>query len=278
MGTGVINKTIKPFSLSALENLSHVIADNYTGSGITALFRKAGFPEIQHDGSTKWRFVCWALEQLNQQSYGPYNVLKVVEALCNPEEFIGEPERQERVLARVNEILRFYGLYVGKDGKVRPSGKVETVLPTRRNEDRSFDERGFHPEVWKHSRKLFLEGHYSHSVLECCKALEKYVREKSCLKKHGAELMGAALNLNGPIKINSQRTESECNEQEGIMHLCIGLMRAIRNPASHEPVLDWAITREDALDLLSLISYLFRRIEQAAVYFPKQMGEGQGQS
>jgi len=40
-------------------------------------------------------------------------------------------------------------------------------------------------------------------------------------------------------------------------------MRAIHNPAIHEPALDWALTREDALDLLPLISYLFRQIERA---------------
>lgn len=267
MGTSDENKTLKLFSLSALEKLADIVADYHTGSGITELFRKAGFPEIRHDGSTKRWFVYQALQQVHQQHYGPYNVLKVIEALCNPEEFIGKPQVQQQVLEKVNEILRFYDLFVGEDGKVRRSSETETALTTRLLEGRRFDERGFHPEIRKHARQLFLEGYYFHAVLECCKALEKFVREKSGINKHGAELMSAALNLNnGPLKLNSQRTESERNEQEGVMHLCIGLMRAIRNPASHEPALDWTITREDALDLLSLISYLFRQIEQA-VYF-----------
>jgi len=125
-------------------------------------------------------------------------------------------------LEKVNEVLRFYGLFVGEDGKVRRASEGETVLTTRLVEGRRFDERGFHPEIRKHARQLFLEGHYFHAVLECCKALEKFVREKSRIDKHGADLMDAVLNLNnGPLKVNSQRTESKCNEQEGVMHLCI---------------------------------------------------------
>lgn len=267
MGTSKENKPLNPFSLSALQKLAIIIGDYRTGSEITELFRKAGFPEIRHDRSTKWRFVYHALELIQQQPYGPYNVLKVVEALCNPEEFIGKPEEQQQILGKVNEILRFYNLFVGEDGKVRRTSETETVLTSRLLEGRRFDERGFHPEVRKHARQLFLEGYYFHAVLECCKALEKLVREKSGINKHGADLMSSALNPNnGPLKLNSQRTESERNEQEGVMHLCIGLMRAIRNPASHEPALDWHITREDALDLLSLISYLFHQIDRA-VYF-----------
>jgi hypothetical protein len=50
------------------------------------------------------------------------------------------------------------------------------------------------------------------------------------------------------------------------MHLCKGLMRAIRNPEAHEPELDWPINQQDALDILSLISFLYRKIESAVYY------------
>jgi uncharacterized protein (TIGR02391 family) len=92
------------------------------------------------------------------------------------------------------------------------------------------------------------------------------VSEKSKIDKHGSDLMRASQSLKGPLKLNTQRTETERNEQEGLMHLCMGLMRAIRNPESHEPELDWPITREDALDILSLISFLYRQIDEAIFY------------
>ena len=110
-----------------------------------------------------------------------------------------------------------------------------------------------------------MEGRHFHAVFECCKALDKCVREKSQLDRHGFQLMGAALCLKGPLKVNTLRTKSEQNEQEGVMHLAMGLMRAVRNPESHEPELDWPLAKQDALDILSLISFLDRRVELAAV-------------
>lgn len=261
---------IEPFSLSALERFAKIIGERYSGSEITQFFRKAGFPQICHDGSTKWRFVYVALEQVQSNSYGPYQIAKIIQHLCSPEEFFGNAEGYRKIVNEVNEILGFYGLAVNTiDGKLVVTGKKDTILRSSESEEaRSFDSRVLHVEVRKHARLLFLEGRHFHAVFECCKAFDKYVREKSKFDKHGYELMSATLSLKGSLKLNSQQTETERNEQEGIMHLCMGLMRAIRNPESHEPELDWPITREDALDILSLISFLYRQVDKA-VYFDK---------
>ena len=74
--------------------------------------------------------------------------------------------------------------------------------------------------------------------------------------------------MNGPIKLNSQRTQSERDEQQGVMYLCMGLMNAVRNPQAHEPELNWPMSREDALDVLALVSFLFRKLERAVVVKP----------
>jgi len=264
----VVQETLEPFSLSALERIAKTIGEMYSGSEITRFFQRAGFPDIRHDGSTKWRFVYDALEQLQGRKFGPYNIAKVIEQLCNPEEYFGSAEAHKEVVDQVNEILGFYGLAVTSSaGKIVKTGRADATLRSRESEAaKLFDARGFHAEVRKHARLLFLEGRHFHAVFECCKAFDKYVREKSRTAKHGSELMSAALSLAGPLKLNAQRTETERNEQEGVMHLCMGLMRAIRNPESHEPELDWPIIKEDALDILSLISFLYRRIDGAAVY------------
>jgi hypothetical protein len=46
-----------------------------------------------------------------------------------------------------------------------------------------------------------------------------------------------------------------------------GVIRAARNPPAHEPALDWPVKKEDCLDILSLLSFLFRQLEKA-VYVP----------
>ncbi len=259
---------MEPFSLSALERIAKIIGDRYTGSEITEYFRKAGFQQIRHDGTTKWRFVYSALEQIQSTPNGPYHIAKLIQQLCDPQEYFGNAEGHRKIVNEVNEILNFYELAVNTtNGKIVVSDKTDAYLRSRESEEaRLFDLRDFHSEVKKHGRLLFLEGRHFHAVFECCKAFDKYVREKSKLDKHGSDLMSAALSLKGPLKLNTQRTETERSEQEGLMHLCMGLMRAIRNPEGHEPELDWPITREDALDILSLVSFLYRQIDEAIFY------------
>jgi uncharacterized protein (TIGR02391 family) len=160
-------------------------------------------------------------------------------------------------------------LQVGEDGKVRTlSEKVTTIRKSIPENEKIFDERQFHSKIIQHARKLFIEENYFHAVFECCKLYDKEVRQKSRIEDSGASLMFKAFSLSGPLKLNTQRTETEKNEQEGIMHLSSGIMSAIRNPQAHEPALDWSITREDALDLLSVLSFLFRKLDNA-IYFKK---------
>lgn len=258
---------LEPFKLSALESIAKIIGDRYTGTEITEFFRKAGFPEITHNGGTKWRFVYTSLEELQKQKYGPENVVKIIQQLCDPQEYFSNPELHNLVCKQVNNILQFYGLQVGEDGKVRILDEKATMLKKPIPENvKIFDERKFHGKVVQNARKLFVEGNYFHAVFECCKAYEKEVSQKSQIQERGASLMSRAFSLSGPLKLNRQITETEKSEQKGVMHLARGIMSAIRNPQAHEPALDWPITREDALDLLSFLSFLLRKLDKAVYY------------
>jgi uncharacterized protein (TIGR02391 family) len=145
-----------------------------------------------------------------------------------------------------------------------------TITPTsnsnKSQRENLYNSRYYHSEIQKHSRNLFIEGKYFHAVFECCKAFDKYVQEKSKIEKTGSKLMTQALKISGTLKLNQQITSSDKNEQMGVMNLCIGLMSAVRNTGAHEPELNWPIQQNDAMDILSLLSFLWRKID-AAVYF-----------
>ena len=40
-------------------------------------------------------------------------------------------------------------------------------------------------------------------------------------------------------------------------------LMSLGNPTAHEPALHWPITEQDAVDILSFISFLFRQLERA---------------
>lgn len=117
------------FKLSALEELSQIIGEIYTGSGITRLFKKAGFPEIVHDGNTKWKFVCETFENMQEESIeGFYKILKVLEVVCDPQEQISNFELHIEVLEKVNRVLSFYGFKFSEDGNLNQLNSVTTQL------------------------------------------------------------------------------------------------------------------------------------------------------
>jgi uncharacterized protein (TIGR02391 family) len=261
---------LQPFRLEAIETLAQTIGDYFTGSEITRLFKRSGYPQLVHDQSTKWRFVASAFEQL-QASAGnkPNHVLKVIQTACNPQGWINDRERFERFLTAVDSVLEFYGLHIRDDGSLeRTSEKTVTVRHTKSPDETAFDNRGFHPHVVRHARSHFCRSAYFHAVFECCKAFDKAIRDNTGNSKSGQPLMSEAMSLNGPLKLNSQTTTSEKDEQQGIMYLCMGLMNAVRNPQAHEPELNWPMARDDALDVLALISFLFRKLENAVVFAP----------
>jgi uncharacterized protein (TIGR02391 family) len=140
--------------------------------------------------------------------------------------------------------------------------EIKVQMPQEENA-KTFNERNFHSEIIKHAEKPYSEGNFPSAVFECAKAFEKAVQNKSKIEAIGESLMSKAFSLTkGHLKLNAHASETERNEQEGIMHLAIGFMKAIKNPQSHEPVVDWPISKNDALDLLSFLSFLWRQLDE----------------
>jgi len=162
------------------------------------------------------------------------------------------------LLEKIEEILRQAGIPL--------SLRTEGQNP-RTEDERSFDSRNFHPQVVQHARPLFIKGLYLHAVFEATKAFNARVKELSGVQHlDGQRLMNYVFSTDKPIiKVSPCRTQTEKDIQDGYRALASGLMAAIRNPTAHEPALFLPMGREEALEILSLISYLFRYLEKASV-------------
>jgi|SRR6218665_178362 len=130
-----------------------------------------------------------------------------------------------------------------------------------------FLKRNFHPEIVKHSQKLFLQGNFFHSVFESVKNYNKSVKVKSQSEKDGQALMLSVWGSeSGVLKVTSCQTQTDKDYQDGVKFISAGLMSAIRNPTAHEPAIEWPIDKQDCLDMLSLISFLFRQLDKATYF------------
>lgn len=148
--------------------------------------------------------------------------------------------------------------------KVLKNAQIRETISGAISDD--FMSRNFHPVIHQHCRKLFVQENYFHAVFEAAKVYNKLVQRKAISEKDGQALMLEVLSLNGVLKVNTGRTQTEKNVQEGVKFLSAGLMQAMRNPTAHEPALDWPISKDDCLDMLSFISYLLRQLDKT-VYF-----------
>jgi uncharacterized protein (TIGR02391 family) len=151
-------------------------------------------------------------------------------------------------------------------GNILLENGIQARIVNRENWE-AFLGRQLHREVVRHARDLFLQGHYFHAVFEAAKAYHKAVQEKAHSTKRGQDLMLAVWGCeSGVLKITSCESETDRNIQDGVKFLAAGLMRAVRNPTAHEPAVDWPISREDSLDILSFVSFLFRKLDDAVYH------------
>ncbi|MBE0415013.1 MAG: hypothetical protein IBX36_00525 [Dehalococcoidia bacterium] len=138
-------KKLDKFPEQILEHVSKLIGERKTSSEITEFFAKAGYPQIKHDGSTKWRFIYQELKDLNAQPDGQYHVAKIIQEFCNPLEWISEEEQRMRVSNDLNRVLMHVGLQLNQKGKLvisteereleRPEAGALTVNPIFRTRD-----------------------------------------------------------------------------------------------------------------------------------------------
>lgn len=99
-------------------------------------------------------------------------------------------------------------------------------------------------------------------MFEATKGVAERIRQLSGLSGDGADLVNRAFSGQQPVlALGPLSTESEKSEQRGFAHLLIGLFGAVRNPLAHAPKANWPMSEQDALDILTMISLIHRKLD-----------------
>jgi uncharacterized protein (TIGR02391 family) len=107
---------------------------------------------------------------------------------------------------------------------------------------------------------------YYEAVFEAIKGLGSRMRQLTSIDADGYGLVEAAMSGSSPrLRINALQTRTQRDEQLGIANLAKGLFSAFRNPAAHEPRVEWKLTEDDALDVLATLSMIHRRLDSATL-------------
>ena len=122
---------------------------------------------------------------------------------------------------------------------------------------------GAHQRVLICCREELLVDDYFHAVQEAVKGICDRVREMSGLLTDGNELIQTAFSVKNPyIVLNSLRTTSEQNQQNGLKEIILGLIHMVRNVTAHELRIRWDINENDAIDILQQVSFVHKYMDQ----------------
>lgn len=218
---------------------------------------------------TKRHRIYNAFVEVQNRAQNRRNILEFIRQSMKPARYSREPHRFEPMRAQLNQALAFAGLFVDESGNLKRSERASTLSEAQqraRDLRRDLEGRGLHPDVLAFCRTELLADDYFHAVLEAVKSVASKLRDRTGLSDDGAPLVDRALGGEPPmLAINDRQTDSERSEQKGFAKLVKGTFGMFRNPTAHEARIHWPMTKEDAEDLLTIVSMIHRRLDKAVM-------------
>jgi uncharacterized protein (TIGR02391 family) len=257
------------FNPQQLTAIAKILADTnagLTGSQIDYLVQDAGMEDVT-PGITKWKRLFNAfVGSQNKWQYGNHVVMFITRAM-NPVEYTDKPGVFADRRQKLNVVLSFCGLELGTDGKMRPvqhAKDLDDALARASRLHAALVTREVHEDVLTFCRAELLQNNYFHAVFEAMKSIASKIRTLSGLPGDGAVLVQQAFALDGgPLAINALATDTDKGEQRGFVNLLTGLFGTIRNPLAHNPKIEWDMSEQDALDILTMASLIHRKLDRA---------------
>lgn len=261
----------KMFTQSQLQAIADALGDTdtgLTGSEMAHLLASARMDDPTPSMTKRHRlYNAFANNQNDRQDRQA--VLAFIRKSMKPERFSRFPERFEPMRQALNFALSFAGLSVTEEGKIVATDAVSTLTAAQRRAQElraDLQNRGTHPDVLKYCREELLADNYFHAVLEAVKSVAEKLRQRTGLTDDGSALVDRALGGSPPmLAINSLSTDSEKSEQKGFANLVRGTFGMFRNTTAHAPRVTWHMTKEDAEDLLTIVSLIHRRLDSTTI-------------
>ncbi|MBS3958210.1 MAG: TIGR02391 family protein [Xanthomonadaceae bacterium] len=261
--------TIPDPTLQALCDVLGATDTGLTGTEIARYLGECGIEDVQPQ-ITKRNRLFQALRARQAADRCANNVIGFLAHVMAPVRYVGNRDFFEKERERLNVILAFSGLSLKEDGQV---AHVERATNLSEAEIRAgvlrkaLLERKVHPDVIAFCRSELLVDDYFHAVFEATKSVAEKLRRQTGLVSDGATLVDQAFGIGSSghprLAFNSLSNESEKSEHFGLMNLIKGVFGAFRNTTAHAPRVHWHVSEQDALDVLTTLSLIHRRLDGA---------------
>ena len=257
------------FTNAQITQLSHLFGDEImTGSEISRVLTRVGIQD-NSGASTKWRRLEYAFTERQNCDRAGNAILRFIQEVLAPVNYVQNQDAFEDRRSRLNGILSFSGIQYRADGQFEritvaktiddAQKRVQSILPKLR-------QRGVHGRVLQYCNEELLKENYFHAVLEATKSLAEQIRQLTNLKEDGTALYDKAFSTSAPyLVLNNLQTESEKSQQKGFCLMLKGINSMVRNVTAHTPKIKWIIEEDEAIDILTTISFLHKNLDNCQV-------------
>ena len=216
--------------------------------------------------NTKYKRLFNAFCEQSRKDNSTNCVYKFIQVCMEPARGLNTQSAYEKRRFEVNRVLMLKGIEIRDDGNFYKITKAESLSEVERR-TRELKNKlscyGAHQRVLICCREELLVDDYFHAVQEAVKGICDRVREMSGLLTDGNELIQTAFSVKNPyIVLNSLRTTSEQNQQNGLKEIILGLIHMVRNVTAHELRIRWDINENDAIDILQQVSFVHKYMDQ----------------
>jgi uncharacterized protein (TIGR02391 family) len=158
-------------------------------------------------------------------------------------------EGKKRVLIKLDAAIKLINEKLADVGAAAQSGTPRSLVGI-----------DLHPAIEQAAGQLFRDGHHASAVENACKALVGLVQVKSGnYSLDNTSLMSTVFSKNSPIlSFNELTNQTDNDEQQGFMHLYMGVCLAFRNPRAHK------LTQDDpgiAFGMITTVSFLAKMLD-----------------
>ncbi|MDF9828546.1 uncharacterized protein (TIGR02391 family) [Ereboglobus sp. PH5-10] len=267
-----------PFKEEIVEGIAKVLGHSergLTGTEIGRILSQCGINDVS-PMMTKWRRIFNALAVQQNLTKRGNHVIAFINKTIAPVSYTTNPETFHWYRGQLIPILAFSSLTINEQGKVSralQAKSLDDALARANKLKRELERRTVHPEILKYCEEEILRDSYFHAVFESMKGIAERMRNISGFGYDGAELVREMFALgsnNTPrFAINPLTNVSYQGEQKGFVNLLTGMFGMFRNPIAHAPKILWNMTESDALDMLTAMSLVHRKLDVVYRYTPE---------
>ncbi len=209
----------------------------------------------------------------NEEKTGTGNALiAFIREAMDPRRYTNDLPRHRGYQEALNQVLALEGLRVSDSGQVVRGRKAATLSEAARIAGALVTElrrREAHELALRYCTEEIIAKDLFHAAHEAVKGICDRLRSLTGLTLDGHALVNAALarNTDGmpSVRLNSLRSESDWNEQNGLAMIIKGLLTRYRNPTAHElrairdaekPILE-----RELLEILTAVSLVHHALD-----------------